>query len=140
MPTLDIELATQNLNPTRGFALVASKISSDIDKTTTIYRRFDELSARNLLFYQAELAELEELQREYDEVDRSAKDQAAIESQRDWNKFACHASEDESGTVQKREKEKMELAMKIREKLENTVRSTNLTKVLIIDQSQQMQH
>ena len=118
MPNLEIELATQNLNPTRGFALVASKIASDIDKTTTIYRRFDELSARNLLFYQAELAELEDLQREHDEVDRNAKDQAATESQRDWNKFVCHASEVEIGRVQKREKDKMELAMKIRGKLE----------------------
>ena len=97
---------------------MASKIASDIDKTTTIYRRFDELSARNLLFYQTELAELEDLQREYDEVDRNAKDQAAIESRGDWNKFVCHASEVEIGRVQKREKEKMELAMKIRGKLE----------------------
>jgi hypothetical protein len=127
MPSLDIELATRNVNPTRGFALVASKIASDIDKTTTIYRRFDELSARNLLFYQAELAELEEQQREYDEVDRNNKDPAAIESQRDWNQFVCQASDDEGGSVQKREKEKMKLAMKIRDKLEkyrNTHRIT----------------
>jgi hypothetical protein len=59
MSTVDIELAPQSTeSPTRGFALVASKIDSDIDKITTIYRRFDELSARNLLFYQAELLSL----------------------------------------------------------------------------------
>jgi hypothetical protein len=119
MPNLDVELASQLTNPARGFALVASKIARDSDKTTTIYRRFDELSARNLLFYQAELAELEGQQREYDEVDRNAKDQASIECQRDWSEFEKHASEDENGMVQRREKEKMELAMKIREKLEN---------------------
>jgi hypothetical protein len=81
MPNLDVELASQPAYPARGFALVASKIASDSDKTTTIYRRFDELSARNLLFYQAELAELEGQQRDYDEVDRNAKDQASIQSQ-----------------------------------------------------------
>jgi hypothetical protein len=118
MPNLDVELASQPAKPARGFALVASKIASDSDKTTTIYRRFDELSARNLLFYQAELAELEGQQRDYDEVDRNAKDQASIECQRDWSEFEKHASEDENGMVQRREKEKMELAMKIREKLE----------------------
>jgi hypothetical protein len=95
---------------------MASKIASDIDKTTTIYRRFDELPSRNLLFYQAELAELEDLQREYDKEDLNEKDQVSIECQRDWSEFDKHAAEE--GLVQKREKEKMELAMKIREKLE----------------------
>ena len=118
MPNLDVELASQPANPARGFALVASKIASDSDKTTTIYRRFDELSARNLLFYQAELAELEGQQSDYDEVDLNAKDQASIECQRDWSEFEKHANEDENGMVQRREKEKMNLAMKIREKLE----------------------
>jgi hypothetical protein len=99
--------------PQRGFALVASKLASDIDKTTTIYRRFDELSARNLLFYQAELAELEEQQKEYDDEDKNARDQVSIECQKDWNEFVRNAKEGNE-----REKEKMELAMKIREKLE----------------------
>lgn len=119
MTTLDIELAPPSAKKSiRGFALVASKIASDIDKTTTIYRRFDELSARNLLFYQAELAELEDAQRGYDEEDRNAKDQASIECQRDWSEFERHAGEEENGMMQRREKEKMELAMKIRDKLE----------------------
>jgi hypothetical protein len=117
--SFDIELAHQSAkNPARGFALVASKIATDIDKTTTIYRRFDELSAWNLLFYEAELAELEDAQRQYDEADRNVKDQASIECQRDWSEFERHAGEEENGMLQKREKEKMELAMKIREKLE----------------------
>lgn len=116
MSTMDIELGQSVKKQGRGFALVASKIASDTDKTTTIYRRFDELSARNLLFYQAELAELEDLQREYDKEDVNAKDHVSIECQRDWSEFAKHAAEE--GLVQKREKEKMELAMKMRETLE----------------------
>jgi hypothetical protein len=139
----DIELAQRKVAGTRGFALVASKLNSDADKTTTIYQRFDELSARNLL-YQAELAELEEQQKRQDTEDRDAKDQASIECQSDWNKFA-EATEFEtaksSDVVAKwREKEKMELALKIRERLEKylrlrnqiqgcTMRSTNLTQI-----------
>ena len=126
MASFDIELAPPSAkNSARGFALVASKIASDIDKTTTIYRRFDELSARNLLFYQAELAELEDQQKGLDDEDRNAKDQASIEYQRDWNEFERHAREEENGMVQKREKEKMELLMKIRKKLEKYRTSQN---------------
>jgi hypothetical protein len=109
---------------------VASEIDSDINKTTTIYRRFDELSARNSLFYQAELVGLEDAQREYDEVDRNAKDLASIECQRDWSEFEKHAGE-EYGVVQKREKEKMEVAMKIREKLEKYHRWTTACEICV---------
>ena len=79
----DIELAQRKVAGTRVFALVASKLNSDADKTTTVYRRFDELSAHNLLFYQAGLAELEERQKRQDTEDRDAKDQASIECQSD---------------------------------------------------------
>jgi hypothetical protein len=48
-----------------------------------------------LLYYQAELAELEDAQREYDEVDRNAKDLASIECQRDWSEFERHAGEED---------------------------------------------
>jgi len=97
---------------TKGFIAVTSKIASDPDKSTTIYRRFDALSARNLIFYQAELAELEDLQRQYDEEDCKAGDAASIECQRDWEAFVRCAREEG------REKRKMEVAMKIREVLE----------------------
>lgn len=116
MSARDIELAQRDVACTRGFALVASKINSDADKTTTIYRRFDELSARNLLFYQAELAELEEQQRREDKVDSAAKDEASLECQSDWNRFAKAAKS--TDVANRREAEKMKLAMMIRERLE----------------------
>lgn len=90
---------------------------SDVDKTTTIYRRFDELSARNLLFYQAELAGLEEELKQLDNEDRDAKDQTSIAFQRDWSTFVSYANGD-GVTAKAKEKEKLELAMKIRDKLE----------------------
>jgi hypothetical protein len=116
----DIELAQRKVAGTRGSALVASKLNSDADKTTTIYRRFDELSARNLLFYQAELVELEEQQKRQDTEDRDAKDQGSTECQSEWNKFAeaAEAAKSSDFVGKWREKEKMELALKIREGLE----------------------
>lgn len=95
-----------------GFIAVAAKIAADPDKSTTIYRRFDALSARNLLFYQAELGELEDLQIQYDAEDQRARDPASIECKHDWEAFADHAKEEG------RERKKMELAMKIRVTLE----------------------
>ncbi|TVY44319.1 hypothetical protein LSUB1_G001291 [Lachnellula subtilissima] len=113
MSTPDIELGPRNVTSKRGFALVASKINSDVDKTTTIYRRFDELSARSLLFFQAELAELEEELKDNDDEDSQTRDKVALDCQRDWSVFELSA-----GEGVEREKRRMELVMKIREKLE----------------------
>ncbi|CAG8957585.1 hypothetical protein HYFRA_00010451 [Hymenoscyphus fraxineus] len=120
MSNPDIELGhtparePQRSPPARkGFSAVASKIASDVDKTTTLYRRFDNISARNLLYYQAEIAELEELQNSYDELDRLEKDKISNECQRDWSQFAERAKEG-----RKREREHMELAIRIRDKIE----------------------
>ena len=54
------------VNYVNGYASLASFIASDADKSTAIYRRFDRLSARNLLFLQNELEELQDLQDELD--------------------------------------------------------------------------
>lgn len=108
MNSQDLELASRGTGPSKGFSAVASKIAYDLDKSTTIYRRFDCLSTRNLLFYQADLAEVEGLQRQYDEEDRKARDETLIECQRGWGKLVRCAAEEG------REKRKMDLAMKIR--------------------------
>lgn len=73
---------------------------SDRDKTAQIYKRFDWLSARNLLYLEGELAELEEKLHSYDEQDRG-QPQA-----RNWERFK------ESGQSQP---ERMVLLRKIRE-------------------------
>lgn len=56
-------------NYENGYASLASFIASDVDKSTAIYRRFDRLSARNLLFLQSELEELQDLQDQFDAED-----------------------------------------------------------------------
>jgi len=102
-----------------GFPRVADKIASDPDKTTTIYRRFDRLSARNLLFLEAEVAELEALQNKYDADDLIAANEVVIESHSSWRKFERYATEkDQDGRyTQPSQAAKMELALKIRDKL-----------------------
>jgi hypothetical protein len=42
-----------------GFARVASWMASDLDNETFMYRKFDELGARNLLYMQCEMLLLE---------------------------------------------------------------------------------
>jgi hypothetical protein len=113
------ELAKQQ--PIDGFPRVADKIVSDHDKTTTIYRRFDRLSARNLLLLQAELAELETLQNRYDAEDLKKRDQITIDCHREWGQFEKHSTATENNGQVKPpdpdQKERMEVAMKIRAKL-----------------------
>ena len=137
MSTPDIELGTRNVTSKRGFALVASKINSDVDKTTTIYRRFDELSARSLLYFQAELAELEEELKDNDDEDSQARDKIAVDCQRDWSVF-----ERSAGEGVEREKRRMELVMKIREKLEKyrTVPKSQLGRLITLTDKTQTEH
>ncbi|KAK5456261.1 hypothetical protein LTS15_005580 [Exophiala xenobiotica] len=65
----DIEKDAIKLHYISGFQDLASFISSDIDGDATIFRRFETLSARNLLYLQSEMAELEALQARYDQED-----------------------------------------------------------------------
>jgi hypothetical protein len=113
-----IELEERQVVRLKGFARVAEKIAFDPDKTTTIYRRFDRLSARNLLFLQAELAELEHSLAKHD-LEDSRRNPLSFETQSDWAQFAQNAAQkDNDGhPASPREKEKMDLAMRIRTKL-----------------------
>ncbi|RYP92033.1 hypothetical protein DL770_001888 [Monosporascus sp. CRB-9-2] len=100
--------------PMHGFPRVAYKIARDADKTGTIYRRFDRLASRNLLLLEAEIAELEGRQDEYDYEDRDRPNHPRVqESRSDWKTFEELAN----GARQPNEVERMELAMTIRGKL-----------------------
>jgi hypothetical protein len=105
--------------PIQGFPRVADKIACDPDGTSTIFRRFDRLSARNLLFLEAQLAELEARQNISDEQDLIAASSTTVESHSDWRKFEAYATErNGDGSFAKPEQAaKMELALEIKEKL-----------------------
>lgn len=104
-----------------GFGDLAKFIASDHDGDTAIFRRFDILSARNLLYLQSELAELEYLQCQYDEEDARDGVQAGLSkpinlASRDWSSFNRGAN-DSNSPINERLKKRMDLVVAIREKL-----------------------
>jgi len=59
--------ATESRHPTGGYASLSSFMASD--KVFTVFRRFDTISIRTLLYLQDELTELEESLHELDQTD-----------------------------------------------------------------------
>ncbi|KFY34897.1 hypothetical protein V494_06389 [Pseudogymnoascus sp. VKM F-4513 (FW-928)] len=105
--------------PLNGFPRVAQKLASDPDKTTTIFRRFDRLSARNLILLEAELAELEERLERWDERDKLSVEEEVRECHTEWSAFERLAGgRDADGElVNPEQAAKMELVLRIRAKL-----------------------
>lgn len=93
-----------------GYSSLAHFIATDHDKTTFIYKRFDELAARNLLYLQSELAELQGKQQTFDEEDLSAamETKQCARNYADFERAAAH----DGNTKQK---ERMELMLQIRQ-------------------------
>ena len=95
-----------------GYPSLAAFIASDCDKSTSIYRRFDRLSARNLLYLQSELIELEAQQDQFDAEDL----RGSIEdkkSARSWQSLRQRAS-----TIDNvRERDRLRVVKEIREKI-----------------------
>jgi hypothetical protein len=100
----------RTLAPT-GHPSLAEFIAKHRDHSTAVYRHYDDLSARNILYLQSELAELRALQIQYDQEDAQPGEVAAKERCRDWNMFKTLA-EDPGGN--RREQERMKLMLKIR--------------------------
>ena len=107
-----LEDGTTPIHYVRGYSSLAIFIASDCDKRTWIYRRFDRLSARNLLYIQSELVELEAQQEKLD-----AEDLRGIledkRSARDWQILKQKAS----AANNVREKETLNVVRQIREKI-----------------------
>lgn len=107
------------VKPINGFPRVADKLASDPDKTTTIFRRFDRLSAHSILFQEAEIAELETQLDVLDAEDLSSADGTTIACHSDWRKFERCATERnaQQELVNVRQAARFSLALKIKEKL-----------------------
>ncbi|KAI1112550.1 hypothetical protein F5Y14DRAFT_421517 [Nemania sp. NC0429] len=111
-----------------GFGSLADFIASDSDHSTKVYRRFDRLTSRNLLYYQSELARLEAIQDRYDIEDRrDVEDPQKGDScdeirriARDWNTLSQLASRSSqaSGSVitpiDEKRQNRIAVAMEIR--------------------------
>lgn len=96
-----------------GHPSLAEFISSHRDHSTTIYRHYEDLAARDLLYLQSELAELKALQDAYDRDDYRPGQVTAKERARDWAMLKRLAAE--PGNV--KENARLELMLKIRKTL-----------------------
>ncbi|CAG9982110.1 unnamed protein product [Clonostachys byssicola] len=121
----DEEQANINVHYITGFGELASLIASDEDQTTAVYKRFDKLAARDLLYYECELLELEALQNQYDREDAldARKPDNADNLQwrirtnaRDWVSFKHRAAQEAEANDKSDErwKKRMDLAMEVR--------------------------
>ena len=109
---LDPEKDRTELSYVKGYPSLAAFIASDIDHSSVLYKRFDKLAARNSLYLQSELAELERRQDELDREDLVHGDLGAKKAARDWTAF-----KDAATVVGSKAEERMELVMEIREKI-----------------------
>src|SRR5450432_4230836 len=75
-----------------GYPRFAAFIAEDKDKSSTIYRRFERLAARNLLYLESELAELEKKQDDMDE-DYQREPHESTKSSRSWKALREEAPE-----------------------------------------------
>jgi hypothetical protein len=107
----DVEIG--RTRPLNGFPSLSEFIASDHDRTSLVFRRFDRLAARNLLYLQSELAELEA--KHYDAEDQSIEfgDADAQECAKSWESFR-DAAEDVNNA---RQSSRMKLVKQIRLKL-----------------------
>jgi hypothetical protein len=94
-----------------GYPAVAAWMTRDSDNESFIYRKFDKLSARNLLNLQSELIDLEWKLEKFDAEARNCEDLVLKQSTRKWESFVKNAAEREQ------EGKRIELNKEIRAKL-----------------------
>ncbi|KAH9238673.1 hypothetical protein K456DRAFT_32142 [Colletotrichum gloeosporioides 23] len=107
-------MATQKI----GYAEAANWMARDVDNETLIYRRFDELATRSLLYLQSELLSLENQLNEFDREDAEDEDMGWQMVVCDWEKLEglIHSEADDIQTS--KAKARAELIERMRLKLE----------------------
>ena len=95
-----------------GYPSLAADIASDTDKSSHIYRRFERLSARNLLHLQSEVAVLES---RLDQLDKNYLIASTTEKQsaRSWEILCSRAEQPENLC----EKERLDKILQVRQKI-----------------------
>lgn len=106
---MDIE----NVADKTGFPALARKIAINPDYEAFIFRKFDRLSARNLLHLESKLAYLEFKLDKADELAANSRSTETLRSIRTWEAFEDLAKRDEAGP----EHARMRIAEEIREVL-----------------------
>ena len=95
-----------------GFAALSSLMASDGDQELFIFRKFDEISARNLLYMQCELLSIEERLKKCDRKLSSSDDMDLEEAAETWEVMVKQAK---NGRIEA--KEMMELVQELRVKI-----------------------
>lgn len=98
-----------------GYPALASWIARDPDNESFIFRKFDRLSARNLLHLQSQLIALEEKLDRLDEQTRRSPDLAPRLSARRWETFVQYAADEARPEERKRMQLAKEIQVKIKE-------------------------
>ncbi|KAH6666047.1 hypothetical protein B0J14DRAFT_205829 [Halenospora varia] len=110
-PPVDVELGLAEEHRDKhidGYPAAAAFIAADPDRSLSIYRCFQRLSSRNLLYLEAELLELEK-QQDILDVEDSRGDQSTYQCLRSWRRLV----ESENP----RQRQRLELIKKIRSTL-----------------------
>ncbi|KAJ0110165.1 hypothetical protein J7T55_000597 [Diaporthe amygdali] len=124
-----------------GFGSLANFMASDTDHSPLIYRRFDKLAIRDLIYYQSQLSQLQAEQDEFDIHDRIIVDSTGDSGEehrdmirdcaQDWNTFqhaaiglpytlpAQGSATDSLSHANQRWEKRMDLAMRIRTTLKD---------------------
>src|SRR5271155_4425397 len=118
----DIEKDAVKVVYVKGHPSLAAFIASDPDHSTAIYRRFDRLSARNLLYLQSELVALEKQQDELDKQDLISDKLDGKAKARNWDLLVEKAESGDDGEARKR----VTVAKAIREKIKEYSQSVEV--------------
>jgi hypothetical protein len=100
-----------------GYPALARWMAQDPDNETLIFRKFDSLSTRNLLYLQAELFDIERRMFELERQIPASRNVTLMESVRRWETFVDEAARNLAQGQLRPEKELMELVVVMREKL-----------------------
>jgi hypothetical protein len=99
--------------PLSGLPSLAAFIASDRHRSTLIYKRFDELAARNLLYLQSELAELQAQQCAFDQEDLTA-DLATKQCSRNYSALTKAVADGNT-----KQKQRWDLMLQIRQTMKD---------------------
>jgi hypothetical protein len=100
-----------------GYPALARWMAQDPDNETLIFRKFDSLSTRNLLYLQAELVEIERRVFDLESQIPESRDVTLMESLRRWETFVEEAARNAAQGSPRPEKELMVLVVSMRKKL-----------------------
>jgi hypothetical protein len=112
----DIEASSASIPPLDGFPSLADFIASDQDRTSLVFKRFDRLAIRNLLYLQSELSDLQAQQEAFDAQDQSFQhgSRESKECAMNWERFKDAAEKGDA-----KQKERMALVRKIRQTIKD---------------------